>query len=39
MKFAGKISLFKMVLCNQDSVAMTIFGWRVSSDSRLALML
>ena len=37
------ISLLKMVLSNQDSVAITIYGWCVSmhvaSDSRLALML
>ena len=43
VKLAGMISLFEMVLSNQDSVLMTICGWCVSmpvaSDSRLALML
>ena len=43
MKLAEKISLFEMVLSNQDSVPMTICGWCVSmhvaGDSRLTLML
>ena len=43
VKLAGKISVLKMVLSNQDSVPMTICGWCVSmhvtSDSHLALML
>ena len=43
VKLAGYISMFNIVLSNQDSVPMAICGWcvaiYVASDSRFALIL